>query len=343
LTLLHCAFEAAAAKEKQDGKASAAGAEASTLPSYPRVNLAPAYKIVPNWARVPAGAKKAAVPSIIVDNSGNIWAHVRSNPAVQVFSPDGRFIKGWEAESPRAVPHGIGFDPGGNVWLVDAGLHTVSKFSPQGARLQTLGVAGEAGADEKHFNSPTGIAFTPDGNIFISDGYGNSRVVHYDSDGRYVKAWGKLGVAPGEFSIPHAIASDSKGRLYVADRNNVRIQVYDQEGTLLDSWQNIVVPWTFHMNAKDELWVCGSSPMQWSVDAKYPTAPLGCPPKDQVLVKFNTSGRVLEVHTFPKGEDDREKPGDLNWFHGIALDRDENLYAGDIIGKRLQKFERIKE
>ena len=118
--------------------------------------------------------------------------------------------------------------------------------------------------------------------------------------------------------------------------------MYDMDGKLLDSWQNILVPWTFFMNSKDELWVCGSSPMQWTVDSKYPTAPLGCPPKDQVLMKFNTSGKVLEVHTFPKGEDDMEKPGDLNWFHGIALDRDENLYAGDIIGKRLQKYLRKK-
>ena len=96
------------------------------------------------------------------------------------------------------------------------------------------------------------------------------------------------------------------------------------------------------MTEKDELWVCGSSPMQWSVDAKYPSAPLACTPKDQVLLKFNTSGKVLEFDSFPKGKDDSEKPGDLNWFHGIALDRDENLYAGDIIGKRLQKFVRKK-
>jgi hypothetical protein len=92
------------------------------------------------------------------------------------------------------------------------------------------------------------------------------------------------------------------------------------------------------MTPQDELWVCGSSPMGWSVDPKYPTAPLGCPPKDQVLAKFNTSGKMLELHSFAKGEDAHEKPGDLNWFHAVALDQAGNLFVGDIIGKRVQKF-----
>jgi sugar lactone lactonase YvrE len=201
-------------------------------------------------------------------------------------------------------------------------------------------VTGEAATDERHFNRPTGIAFAPNGDIFIADGYGNSRIVHLDRDGRYKNAWGNLGVEPGNFSIPHAIAIDSKGRIYVADRNNVRIQVFNAEGKLLDVWSNLITPWGFFMTPQDELWVCGSSPMKWSVDPKYPTAPLGCPPKDQVLAKFNTSGKMLELHSFAKGEDAHEKPGDLNWFHAVALDQAGNLFVGDIIGKRVQKFAR---
>lgn len=326
------------ASPKKEPPKPAATAESVPLPDYPRVNLANGFEVVKHWAQRPKGAQRAAVPSIALDKEGNIWIHTRANPMVQVYAPDGRYLRGWVEEDKRAVPHGICFDAEGNVWLVDVGLHNIRKFTPEGKLLLTLGVTGEAGNDESHFNRPTGIAFTPNGEIFVADGYGNSRIVHLDRNGRFVKAWGTLGVEPGNFSLPHAIACDSKGRLYVADRNNIRIQVFNTEGKLLEVWQNLVTPWSFYLTDKDELWVCGSSPMQWTVDPKYPTAPLGCPPKDQVLAKFDTTGRMLELHTFPKGEDDHEQAGDLNWFHAVALDREGNLFAGDIIGKRIQKF-----
>jgi hypothetical protein len=182
------------------------------------------------------------------------------------------------------------------------------------------------------------MAVTPAGDVFVSDGYGNARIVHFDKNGKYVKAWGSLGSKPGQFSIPHAIAVDSKGRLYVADRNNVRIQVFDQDGKLLDVWQNLIVPWGFCITAKDELWVCGSSPMQWRKE----DGALGCPPKDQVFMKFNPDGKLLQLWTVPKGADGLEKPGELNWVHAIAVDSKGNLYAGDIKGKRAQKFVRVE-
>jgi len=184
---------------------------------------------------------------------------------------------------------------------------------------------------------PTDVAVTPAGDIFVSDGYGNARVVHFDPAGKFVKAWGRLGSRPGEFSIPHSIAVDSRGRLHVADRNNVRIQVFDQQGKLLDVWSNIVVPWGLAMLPNDEMWVCGSSPMQWRPE----DSALGCPPKDQVLMRLNTQGKVLQLWTVPKGIDGLERPGELNWVHAIAVDSRGNLYAGDIIGKRAQKFTRV--
>lgn len=313
-------------------------AEANALPDYPRVNLAPVFEVVPGWPQRPPDATPAAVPAIALDREGNVWIYTRANPVVQIYAPDGRYLRGWKEENPKTVPHGLKFDADGNVWLVDCGLHVARKFTPDGKLLLTLGTLGEPGEDERHLRAPTDITFTPNGDIFIADGYGNSRVVRFDKTGRYLKAWGKLGTKPGEFSIPHAIASDSKGRLYVADRNNVRIQIFDGDGKLLDIWQNILVPWGFWVSPKDEIWVCGSSPMPWITDPKYPTAPLGCPPKDQLFMKFNTAGKVLEHWTLPKGEDEKEKPGDLNWLHVIALDAKGNIYAGDIIGKRVQKF-----
>ena len=312
--------------------------ESAPLPDYPRVNLVPDYEVLPDWPQRPANAEGAAVASVTLDGEGNVWIYTRANPVVQVYTADGRYLRGWHEEDPKTVPHCVAFDRDGNVWLVDAGLHVARKFAPDGKLMLTLGTLGVAGVDESHFHSPTGITFTPNGDIFVADGYGNSRIVHFDKTGRFIKAWGTLGTEPGQFSIPHAIVSDSKGRLYVAARNNVRIQVFDAEGKLLDIWNNILVPWGFWMSPTDELWVCGSSPMQWRIHPKYPTAPLSCPPKDQLFVKFDTTGKVLQLHTLPKGEDGQEKPGDLNWFHTIAVDDAGNVYAGDIIGKRVQKF-----
>jgi hypothetical protein len=180
------------------------------------------------------------------------------------------------------------------------------------------------------------MAVTPAGDVFVADGYGNARIVHFDRNGNYDTEWGELGSRPGQFSIPHAIAVDSKGKLYVADRNNVRIQVFDQKGNLLDVWNNLITPWGFCVTNDDEIWVCGSSPMQWRKE----DSALGCPPKDQVFMKFNGAGKVLQLWTVPKGIDGLERPGELNWVHGVAVDSKGNLYAGDIIGKRAQKFVR---
>jgi len=307
-------------------------------PPYPRINLAPHYEVARDWPQRPENIRWGQMPGIAVDNKDNVWIYTRKNPVVQVYSPEGKLVQSWNEEDSRTIPHGIKFDSDGNIWLVDVGLHVARKFSPEGKVLLTLGTLGEPGVDDRHFNKPTDIAFGPKGDIFISDGYGNARVMHFDKNGRFIKSWGQLGTKSGDFSIPHAIAADSKGRLYVADRNNVRIQVYDADGKLLDTWANIMVPWSFWVSPKDEIWVCGSSPMPWTVDPKYPTAPLGCPPKDQLFVKFNTEGKVLQLWTMPKGADDQEMPGDLNWLHAIALDSKGNVYLGDIIGKRLQKF-----
>ncbi len=329
---LACQVASAAPAERLPASKSA------PAPAYPRVNLARHYVVDPGWPQRPPDVAWGQMPGVAVDRQDNVWIHTRANPAVQVYSPDGRYLKGWREDTPGTGSHGVKFDQDGNVWLVDVGLHVVRKFTPEGKLLLTLGTLGESGEDARHFNKPTDVTFAPGGDIFISDGYGNSRVAHFDARGRFVKAWGKLGVKPGEFSIPHAIACDSKGRLYVADRNNVRIQVFNTRGRLLAVWDNILVPWGLWVSPKDEIWACGSSPMPWVTDPKYPTAPLGCPPEDQLFVKFNPDGRVLQLWTVPKGEDGQEQPGELNWLHGIALDSRGNVYLSDIIGRRVQKF-----
>jgi hypothetical protein len=330
----------AAETAKPQDAASAAAAQ-TELPAYPRVTLSTWYQVDPSWPQRPENMPWAATPGIYVDGRDQVWVFTRANPPVQVYTAGGKFVRAWGGDligttRTGTSSHHIKIDGQGQVWLADAANHVVLQCTPEGKLVKRLGTAGESGCDETHFNRPTDMAVTPDGQVFVSDGYGNARVVHFDARGRFVKAWGKLGTAPGEFNLPHAIALDSQGRLYVADRNNARVQVFDQEGKFLDQWQNLLVPWGFWVTPKDEIWVCGSSPMPWREEDKV----LGCPPKDQLFMKLDTSGRVLQLWTVPKGVDGEEKPGDLNWVHAIALDSQGNIYATDIVGQRAQKFVR---
>jgi hypothetical protein len=210
----------------------------------------------------------------------------------------------------------------------------VKKFTPEGKLLLTLGTPGQSGEDETHFNRPTDAAITPAGDVFVTDGYGNRRVVHFDPHGKFVKAWGAYGGGPGQFSLPHMIVVDSRGVLYVADRNSGRVQLFDQQGRFLDQWTNLLMPWGLWISPQDELWGCGSSPQWWRKDDKFP------PPKDQIFMRLSTDGRVRQLWTVPLGREGQEKPGECNWLHCVALDSKGNLYAGDIIGKRIQKFVR---
>lgn len=313
-------------------------AELIPTPSYPRVNTSISYEVDPAWPQRPSEAVWDQMPGVAVDEKDNIWIFTRGTPPVQVYRPDGKFVRSW-GEDFVGKAHQIKFDREGNVWLTDVGNHVILKCSREGKVLARLGTTGEPGCDERHFNKPTDMVVAPNGDVFVTDGYGNARVVHFDRQGRYKKSWGRLGSAPGEFSIPHAIVMDSKGRLFVADRNNARIQVFDQEGKLLDVWSNLLVPWSFWISDKDEIWTCGSSPMIWRPEDSV----VGCPPKDQLFMKFDTSGRLLQLWSVPKGNDGEEKPGELNWLHSLALDSQGNIYAVDIIGKRAQKFIRHGE
>jgi len=311
--------------------------------AYPRVTLSTWYEVDAQWPQRPAECAWGQTPGIAVDSADRVWVFTRANPPLQCYSADGKFLRsfgqGLVGSTERGLgSHGIRIDRAGNLWLADTAAHVVLQVSPEGRVLRTLGTPGKPGCDEQHFNRPTDMTITPDGQVYVTDGYGNARVVQFDAQGKFVRDWGKLGTAPGEFSLPHSIVVDSQGRLYVADRNNVRVQVFDAQGKFLAQWQNILVPWGLWISAKDEIWACGSSPMPW----RETDATLGCPPKDQLFMQFDTSGRVVQLWTVPKCADGQEKLGELNWVHGIALDSQGNIYATDIMGRRAQKFVRQK-
>jgi sugar lactone lactonase YvrE len=311
----------------------------AAAPAYEPITLSTWYEVDPAWPKRPEHCQWHQTPGVTVDDKDRVWVFTRGTPPVQVYDADGNFVRAWGmdvvgSKDVRKTSHYIRIDQEGMIWLADTGKHVVMRLTPEGKLLKTLGTANEAGDDERHFDKPTDMAIRPDGHVFVSDGYGNSRVVHFDAEGNFVKAWGRRGTGPGEFSLVHSIALDSKGNVYVADRNNARVQVFDANGKFLDQWQNILVPWGLWMTADDELWVCGCSPMPWAD----PAMPLSCPPKDQVFMRFNTSGKLLQLWTVPKAADGEERPGELNWLHGMALDSKGNIYATDIIGQRVQKF-----
>ena len=302
-----------------------------------RVNMAVSYKVDPDWPQRPDGVEWGQMAGVAVDAKDRIYLHTRANPPVQVYTAAGKYIRGW-GQDVIGSAHYLRIGPEGNVWVADLKNHTIMKFTPEGKLMMTLGTAGESGDDRRHFNKPTDMAITPAGDVFVSDGYGNSRVVHFDRHGKFVKAWGKPGTGPGEFNLVHSIVVDSQGTLYVADRSNARIQVFDQSGKFLAQWRNLLVPWGLCVSGDDEIWACGSSPMIWPAGGGL----LGCPPKDQVFMKFDRTGRLLQLWTVPKGKDGRQQPGEVNWLHAIALDSQRNIYAGDIQGRNAQKFVRAE-
>jgi DNA-binding beta-propeller fold protein YncE len=297
--------------------------------TFPKVNLGACYRPVA-WPLATPEIAWGAVTGVAVDSDDHVWVCTTGTPPVLVFDDAGLPIASWGDEYLSGA-HQLRLDQQGFVWVVDSQQHTVQKFSRRGERQLLIGTPHMPGCDETHFNEPTDVAIATDGSVFIADGYRNGRIVHYDSQGRFLKSWGTQGIATGELSLPHSIVIDSQDRLYVAERCNGRIQVFDREGTSLALWQNLVIPWGLSIDAQDQLWVCGSSPAAWHQQ----DVALGTPPQDQLLIKFDTTGRALQQWRVPKGDDGAEQFGELNSVHCIAEAQDGSLYCGDCKANRV--------
>ncbi len=302
-------------------------------PSDPQSGATAQCVVDPAWPQKPEQFKWAQMPGITVDAHDQVYIFTRSQPAVQIYRTDGTFVRSWDMDD-FAGAHFIRIDPKGNIWIANISSHTVRKYNPDGKLLLTLGEPGRAGADSGHFDKPTDMVVMPGGDIFVTDGYGNRRVVHFDANGKYLNEWGQAGAEPGQFALPHSIVADSHERLYVADRENARIQVFDTKGKLLAVWENRITPWGLWMTKKDELWVCGSSCVKKEGTSEWNVLP----PPDQLVMKLNLKGEVLLRVPLVKTPAPPGKPGQLDWVHGIALDSMGNLYLGDIQGMRAQKF-----
>ena len=205
---------------------------------------------------MPEGWKFGRVSAVAVDGEGAVYVFHRGKKAdpIIVFDAKGKYLRSW-GRGMFGNPHGMRIDRDGNVWVTDNGDHQVMKFDREGKLLLSLGKRGQPGTDAETFNRPTDIAFAPTGEVYVSDGYGNSRVVKFTAGGKYLLDWGKRGAGPGEFNTPHSIGVDSKGRVYVADRENNRIQVFDAQGRFLKQWTHLGATQNLFITPRDEMWI----------------------------------------------------------------------------------------
>ena len=207
---------------------------------------------------MPDGWNFGRVSAVATDSKGDVFVFQRGETAepIVVFDSEGKYLsdRSW-GRGMFGNEHGLRVDRYDNVWVTDNGDHQVMKFSNDGELLLTLGTKGTAGTDNKTFNRPTDIAFGPSDEVYVSDGYGNSRVVKFSAEGEFLTTWGSLGSEPGEFDLVHSIAVDSNGRVYVSDRENNRIQIFDENGKFLRMWTHLGATQNIFITPEDEVWI----------------------------------------------------------------------------------------
>jgi sugar lactone lactonase YvrE len=198
------------------------------------------HQIDSNWGQAQGGAGWSGNTSwIAADGKGQVVVLVRTAPHVRVFTRDGTFVRSWGDEGLFQSAHSVTVDAQGFLWITDSAAHVVQKFSADGRLVMTLGRKGVAGdnASRDLFNQPNHVAVAPNGDVYVSDGYQNARVVHFSSDGRFIRViGGTKGSRPGELQLPHGVALDSRGRILVNDSDNQRVSVFDRDGTFVEAW-----------------------------------------------------------------------------------------------------------
>ena len=301
--------------------------------------------VIREWAPLPDGRTWGSTAGVDIDPDGNVWAYDRCGanalaggcdtsdvrPILKFDRSSGQVLTSFGAGL-FVLPHGLHVDSEGNVWVTDsqgneAGTkgHQVIKFSPEGEVLMRLGTAGVAGNGPDTFNQPCDVITAPNGDIFVSDGHSGQndnppegatgRIVKFTKDGEYIKEWGQIGAAPGEFRTPHALAFDSQGRLFVADRGNHRIQIFDQEGNFLDSFEQFGRVSGLFIDANDTLYAIDSE----SNPTRHPDWKTG------VRIGSTTEDRVTAF--IPPHETDAGPQGAAG--EGVAVDPEGNVYAAE--------------
>ncbi|GAB5562209.1 MAG: hypothetical protein SynsKO_38560 [Synoicihabitans sp.] len=317
------------------------------------------YRIAEDWAQLPEGRTMGAVGDVDIDPDGeHLWAIIRCGgddaaqrgfeclnsdlDPVLKFDQSGRVVESFGAGM-FIWPHGLEVDPDGNVWVTDAVNskripegdprgHQVIKFSPKGEVLMVLGTPGRAGNGPDSFNAPSDVVVGSDGSIFVADGHAvdtNNRIVKYAPDGTFIKAWGQTGYGPGEFQMIHALAIDQRGRLFVADRFNNRLQIFDQEGEFLAQWTQFGRPSGVFFGADDTIYVSDSE----SDNLQNPGWEMG------IRIGDAHEGWVHYFVPMLIG-DPRHRRGSGAEF--VAVDKFGNMYGGEPSLLTLRKYIRVR-
>ena len=299
------------------------------------------YELVKNWLDLPKDLKLGNPTGISIDTNQNIvvfhradreWALLGTMPdnpiknkTILIIDKDnGKLITSW-GDNLFVMPHGLKVDNENNIWVTDVGLHQIFKFSYDGKLLLKLGEARVAGNDSLHFDEPTDIAITKDGSFYVTDGYGNSRVIKFSAAGKYLFEWGKKGNKESQFNIPHGISLDSNENVYVADRENNRIQIFDSTGKFIKQLSdNSFGAICAVMFDKSKLFAVDDFTF---LKVKH---------RGSDAFIFDTTGKV-QTRFGRTGFYE----GNTSWYHDLTVDEDENIYIGDILGNTIQKFKKV--
>ncbi len=304
------------------------------------------YRTIENFGELPEGRMWGSTSAVEIDRDGkSVWAAERcgantcvgntSTPVIVKLDQNGKLLKSF-GEGMFVFPHGIYVDKEGNVWVTDGQGrngkgHQVFKFSPEGEVLLTLGKAGVAGTGPDEFNMPSDVVTGKNGDIFVADGHGrdsNARIVKFDKNGKFIKAWGKKGTGPGEFDCPHALAIDSKGRLFVGDRFNNRIQIFDQDGKYLTEWKQFARPSGLYIDKRDMLYVADSESIDTGGYA-------GNNPGWKRGLRIGSAKDGSVTAFIP---DPTPGKGATSAAEGVAADSKGNLYGAEVLSKSLKKY-----
>lgn len=313
----------------------------------PRNDLPQPYRTTRDWGQLPAGMKWAAVTAIEPAPDGSIYVvhrcfanscAGRNEAPILKYDANGKLLTSW-GQGMFVFPHGGTVDRDGNLWITDARGengkgHQVFKFSPQGKVLMTLGKAGVSGSTPDLFDQPTDVVVAPNGELFVTDSHRNgknNRVIKFTKDGKYIKEWGKKGSGRGEMSEPHTIAMDSRGRLFVGDRENNRILIFDQDGNHLDEWRQFGRPSGISITTDDTIYVADSESGP-DTGARELTGI-----KKGIRIGSARDGKVVAFI-----EDSESTTPDHSGAEGVGVDAQGNVYGGVVRRQMLERHVRTK-
>ena len=296
------------------------------------------YSVVKEWEQLPKDYVHRDVAGVAVDGEDRVYLMCRGDHPVIVYDQKGKFLRSWGEGDFSYRTHGIYVAPDGTIFCTDDGQHTVRQFTPEGKLLMTMGTKNtpsDTGYDGKNtgsikrgglpFNRPTNVAIGPKGDIYITDGYGNARVHVFSAKGQLKRSWGEPGTGPGQFHLPHGIACDSEGRVYVCDREGDRIQIFSPDGEYLSEWTDTQRPTHLCFDAQGRAYV---TELAWHEgDHSFKNGPVTkANERHARMAVYDKNGKAITRWGTPQVTE----PGSFAAPHGLALDSRGDLYVSEV-------------